>query len=149
MTVSEISGDYVWGKECDSGLFVGLHLDGQEFGLSSPVRWRFALRNDGSEARTLTIDYDLDRTDRYRLQVFRKDTTGAASEFRPPLRMPVTSSNIARNITLGKGELFESKIHEAMIGARLGPGTYHLNIIYGGPGFTFECTSGVLEIQIK
>jgi hypothetical protein len=140
--------DYAWGAECAGGLVVGLSVDGSDFNVSSPVRWRWALRNEG-ETRQVTIYYSLDTSFRYRLQVFRPGSTTPAYEFPPNRHDPLVTAPTGRNVTVEKGGRVELDSNKSPIGELLGPGDYRLRVLFGGPDFNFECTSGVAEIRIK
>jgi hypothetical protein len=52
-------------------------------------------------------------------------------------------------VVLFKGAPHEIEGGDAGIDRSWGPGVYELQVLFGGPGFSFACHSGVVSIRVQ
>lgn len=140
---------YAWGPPCEEGLAIGLSVDGHEFDRAAPIPWRWALRDDGPEPRSVTVRADLDPSWRYRLQVFRAGAAQPLIEVPPRPREPVTTANISDTVVVEKGSATKFGPEQLVPGPAFEPGAYRLRLRFGGPDFRFDCLSGFIDIQVR
>jgi hypothetical protein len=139
-----------WGPECGDGIAVGLAVPHTEVAADHPFRWRWAIRTSDEAPREVTIRDDFDPVFRYRLQVRRAGVAEPLAEFPPrPTTSRTTSPRSPITVALLKGTPQEIDGGEAGIDHSWGPGVYDLQVLYGGPGFTFACHSAVVSVQVR
>jgi hypothetical protein len=144
---------FAWGAPCSEGLRVGLHLDGagapgQSIAPATPLRWRWALRNEGTKVRAVTVRHDADQSFRVRLRVTRAGHDEPLWDFAPPPSRRPSALRGEEVLVLPTAPV-ELAGGEAGIDATWGPGAYRLQVIFGGPAFTFDCRSGAIEIAVR
>ena len=138
-----------WGPECGDGISIGLAVPQTEVAADRPFRWRWAIRTSAEAPCEVTIRDEFDPVFRYRLQVRRPGAAEPLADFPPPLTTSrTTSPRSPVKVALLKGVPQEMDGGEAGIDRRWGPGVYELQVLYGGPGFSFDCHSGVVLVSV-
>jgi hypothetical protein len=143
---------FAWGAPCDGELSVGLHLEGGAGRAVAPattLRWRWALRNAGRSPRQVTIQHDADTSFRVRLRITRPGQDAPLWDFPLPADARTTTAQGATRVTVPPGKTVELPGGAASIDAGWGPGSYRLQLIYGGPGFKFDCRSAFADLTVK
>jgi hypothetical protein len=142
--------DFGWGPECGDGISIGLAVPRSEVAADQPFRWRWAIRTSGEEPLEVTIRDEFDPVFRYRLQVRRAGVAEPLAEFPPLLTTSRTTSPRSPVIVaLLKGAPKELAGGDAGIDHSWGPGVYELQVLFGGPGFSFACHSGVVSVRVR
>ena len=149
MTEKTIKKDFQYGATCASNLQVGLWLQSSQLSPKEDLQWAWALKNQASEAQTVTIQFDDDMRKRYRLQVFQNDTwiKDLFELDLKPMKGTGMVPPIPANIKLEVGEEREVKGHAQSHG--LEPGKYQCALLFGGEGFNFECRSKMIPLNIS
>jgi hypothetical protein len=141
--------EFAWG-EYDEGISVGLAVPQTEVAADHPFRWRWAIRTSAEVTREITIRDELDPVFRYRLQVSRAGVAEPLFEFPPTLTTcRTTTPRSPTKVVLFKGAPHEIEGGDAGIDRNWGPGVYELQVLFGGPGFSFACHSGVVSIRVQ
>lgn len=139
---------YAWGPECADGLQIGLLVEGKIFRPNTSIPWRWAIRNTRDSLREVTVRHSSDPAFRYRLAVSRPDSDKPLWEFPPTLeeRSTFISSN---QVVVLPDSPTELEGETASIDESWGPGTYNLQLLFGGKDFKFFCQSGIVQIEVR
>jgi hypothetical protein len=143
------AGSYAWGPECADGLQIGLLLEGRVFRPDTSIPWRWAIRNNRDSMREVTVRHDSDPAFRYRLAVRRPDADNPLWEFPPPMEEERSTFIRGTQVVVMPESTTELEGDTASIDQSWGPGTYNLQLMFGGKDFKFSCESGIVQIEVR
>lgn len=141
-------GKYSWGPECVDGLEVGLLVEGGLFRPDTSIPWRWAIRNNRDSIVEVTVRHDSDPAFRYRLVISRPGAREPLWEFTPPPG-PRSTAIHGTQVAVFRDAPAELDGGTASIDQAWGPGTYNLQLVFGGNDFNFSCRSGIVQIEVR